>query len=58
VRASYRLRLPEGRPLRFERSHLSGDEPLQLIVQQKAPPPPDGTPRHDGRRRLVCEKDD
>jgi hypothetical protein len=32
-RRSYRLRLPEGRPLEFDRSHLSADEPLQLIVQ-------------------------
>jgi hypothetical protein len=32
-RALYRLRLPEGRPLEFERSHLSADEPLQLLVQ-------------------------
>ena len=32
-RPSYRLRLPEGRPLGFERRHLSADEPLQLLVQ-------------------------
>ena len=32
-RPGYRLRLPEGRPLEFDRSLLSGDEPLQLIVQ-------------------------
>jgi hypothetical protein len=32
-RPLYRLRLPEGRPLEFERSHLSADEPLQLLVQ-------------------------
>jgi hypothetical protein len=32
-RRSYRLRLPEGRPLEFDRAHLSADEPLQLIVQ-------------------------
>ena len=32
-RPSYRLRLPEGRPLQFERRHLSADEPLQLLVQ-------------------------
>ena len=32
-RPRYRLRLPEGRPLEFERAHLSGDEPLQLLVQ-------------------------
>jgi hypothetical protein len=32
-RRSYRLRLPEGRPLEFDRSHLSADEPLQLIVR-------------------------
>jgi hypothetical protein len=32
-RRRYRLRLPEGRPLEFERSLLSPDEPLQLIVQ-------------------------
>jgi hypothetical protein len=32
-RPSYRLRLPEGRPLEFDRAHLSADEPLQLIVQ-------------------------
>ncbi|HWM14507.1 MAG TPA: hypothetical protein VNO56_08505 [Gaiellaceae bacterium] len=32
-RRSYRLRLPEGRPLGFDRSHLSGDEPLQLVVE-------------------------
>ena len=33
ARPSYRLRLPEGRPLQFERTHLSADEPLQLLVQ-------------------------
>ena len=32
-RPRYRLRLPEGRPLEFDRSLLSTDEPLQLIVQ-------------------------
>ena len=32
-RPRYRLRLPEGRPLRFERTLLSADEPLQLLVQ-------------------------
>jgi hypothetical protein len=32
-RPGYRLRLPEGRPLRFERTLLSADEPLQLLVQ-------------------------
>lgn len=32
-RPNYQLRLPEGRPLEFERSHLSEDEPLMLIVQ-------------------------
>src|ERR687891_306535 len=32
-RPRYLLRLPEGRPLEFERAHLSMDEPLQLIVQ-------------------------
>ena len=32
-RQRYLLRLPEGRPLEFERSHLAGDEPLQLLVQ-------------------------
>ena len=32
-RPRYRLRLPEGRPLEFERAHLSGDETLQLLVQ-------------------------
>ena len=32
-RPSYRLRLPEGQPLEFERTRLSADEPLQLLVQ-------------------------
>jgi hypothetical protein len=32
-RPSYRLRLPEGRPLEFDRTLLSGEEPLMLIVQ-------------------------
>ena len=32
-RPRYRLRLPEGRPLEFDRAHLSGDEPLMLLVQ-------------------------
>ena len=32
-RPRYRLRLPEGRPLEFDRSLLSEDEPLMLIVQ-------------------------
>lgn len=32
-RRNYRLRLPQGRPLEFDRTHLSADEPLQLIVQ-------------------------
>jgi len=32
-RPGYRLRLPEGRPLAFDRSDLSGDEPLMLLVQ-------------------------
>lgn len=32
-RRSYRLRLPEGRPLAFDRSDLAGDEPLMLLVQ-------------------------
>ena len=32
-RPVYRLRLPEGRPLEFDREHLSPDEPLQLLVQ-------------------------
>lgn len=32
-RPRYRLRLPEGRPLGFDRSHLSDDEPLVLVVQ-------------------------
>ena len=32
-RQRYLLRLPEGWPLEFERSHLAGDEPLQLLVQ-------------------------
>jgi hypothetical protein len=33
VSPRYRLRLPEGRPLEFDRSLLSADERLQLIVQ-------------------------
>lgn len=32
-RPRYRLRLPEGRPLEFERSLLVDEEPLQLLVQ-------------------------
>jgi hypothetical protein len=32
-RPGYQLRLPEGRPLAFDRSDLSGDEPLMLLVQ-------------------------
>ena len=32
-RSSYRLRLPEGQPLEFDRSQLREDEPLQLVVQ-------------------------
>jgi hypothetical protein len=33
ARGRYRLRLPEGRPLEFDRSQLPPDEPLQLTVQ-------------------------
>lgn len=32
-RPRYQLRLPEGKPLHFDRSDLSGDEPLMLHVQ-------------------------
>ncbi|MGH3023016.1 MAG: hypothetical protein ACRDNI_05110 [Gaiellaceae bacterium] len=32
-RPSYRLRLPEGQPLEFERSNITPGEPLQLLVQ-------------------------
>jgi hypothetical protein len=32
-RPRYRLRLSEGRPLEFDRAHLSGDERLMLLVQ-------------------------